>query len=299
MSTRDAFIDILSGTMGGVAQVAVGHPLDTVRVRLQTSNRYAGMTECMMRTFREEGFRGLYRGATSPLLGGALHNANIFFTYGQSKRFVGLMSGQVPGERLSVCNTFWAGALAGLGVCIVETPVDLLKIKLQAQLVAASDGAGVAGRQFAGVFDAARYIVRRRGILGLYQGTTATAVRNVPNFGFYFAAFEATKRWLAPADPSAPTPGYVYLLSGAAAGIAFWGNPLYPLEVIKSRLQAEPSDLALRRYAGIVDCFRHIVREEGVAALYRGFAPSVARAILANAVILWAVSTSKDAFYSS
>jgi len=31
-----AFKDLSSGTFGGIAQVASGHPLDTIKVRLQT-----------------------------------------------------------------------------------------------------------------------------------------------------------------------------------------------------------------------------------------------------------------------
>jgi len=61
----------VAGIFSGVAKVSVGHPFDTVKVRLQTASRlhFAGPLDCVQQTLRHEGFRGLYKGATPPLLG--------------------------------------------------------------------------------------------------------------------------------------------------------------------------------------------------------------------------------------
>lgn len=49
----------------------VGHPFDTVKVRLQTTDatRFSGPLQCVLQTVRNEGVRGLYKGATPPLFG--------------------------------------------------------------------------------------------------------------------------------------------------------------------------------------------------------------------------------------
>ena len=49
----------------------VGHPFDTVKVRLQTTEKshFRGPVDCLMQTLRKEGFAGLYKGATPPLVG--------------------------------------------------------------------------------------------------------------------------------------------------------------------------------------------------------------------------------------
>ena len=63
--------DILSGTVGGIAQIIVGHPLDTIKVRLQTQCAtipvYNGTLDCTKKIFASEGLLGLYSGATAPL----------------------------------------------------------------------------------------------------------------------------------------------------------------------------------------------------------------------------------------
>ena len=57
--------DILAGTVGGIAIVFVGHPFDTVKVRLQTqstiSHVYSGPLDCVRKTAKWEGIRGFYK----------------------------------------------------------------------------------------------------------------------------------------------------------------------------------------------------------------------------------------------
>ena len=51
--------------------LTVGHPFDTIKVRLQTSEKsqFKGPLDCLLQTVRKEGLRGLYKGATPPLVG--------------------------------------------------------------------------------------------------------------------------------------------------------------------------------------------------------------------------------------
>ena len=146
--------------------------------------------------FDEDPFSGLYKGAASPLLGSIAHNSGVFFSYGQAKIVVGA---DVPGCELY--KFLLAGALAGCGITLVETPVDLLKIKLQAQV-----GKG----EYDGVFDAARKIIRGYGFRGLYQGGPATLLRNIPCFGLYFLGAEFGYR-LVVSPYEEPTHSQVFL----------------------------------------------------------------------------------------
>lgn len=63
-----------------MAQVAVGHPLDTIKVRLQTQAKgaqaYNGMVDCFRKTLAEEGASGFFKGMLSPLI--AVGKNNLF-----------------------------------------------------------------------------------------------------------------------------------------------------------------------------------------------------------------------------
>lgn len=59
------------GGFGGICAVLVGHPFDLVKVRLQTAEKgaYSGAVDVVKQTLARDGFRGVYRGVTAPLLG--------------------------------------------------------------------------------------------------------------------------------------------------------------------------------------------------------------------------------------
>lgn len=56
----------VSGTLGGIAVCLVGHPFDTLKVRLQTQPVdkpvYKGLSDCFFKTLKWEGIGGLYKG---------------------------------------------------------------------------------------------------------------------------------------------------------------------------------------------------------------------------------------------
>ncbi|KAH7061625.1 mitochondrial 2-oxodicarboxylate carrier protein-like protein [Paraphoma chrysanthemicola] len=58
--------------------------------------------------------------------------------------------------------------------------------------------------------------------------------------------------------------------AGAVAGVSEI-LVMYPLDVVKTRIQLQHGTVSGKEgYSGVVDCFRKIVRQEGVTKLYRG-----------------------------
>ena len=59
------------GGFGGICAVLVGHPFDLVKVRLQTAEKgvYTGAMDVVKKSLARDGFRGLYRGVSAPLVG--------------------------------------------------------------------------------------------------------------------------------------------------------------------------------------------------------------------------------------
>ena len=57
--------ELLAGSFGGMVQVLVGQPFDTVKVRLQTQSCtkpvYSGMGDCVKQVIKQEGFAGFYK----------------------------------------------------------------------------------------------------------------------------------------------------------------------------------------------------------------------------------------------
>lgn len=65
----DSAKSFLAGGAAGIGAVLAGHPFDTLKVRLQTSNQYKGLADCFRQTVAKDGLLALYRGMSAPLVG--------------------------------------------------------------------------------------------------------------------------------------------------------------------------------------------------------------------------------------
>ncbi|KAG0772302.1 hypothetical protein G6F22_015849 [Rhizopus arrhizus] len=123
-----------AGMASGITKLVVGHPFDTIKIRMQTTSksdgRFKGPLDCFLKTVRREGPKALYKGATPPLVGwmfmdsimlGTLHNARI------------LMQRWNGDKPLSVFQHGLAGLAGGITVSFVATPVEQIKARLQVQ----------------------------------------------------------------------------------------------------------------------------------------------------------------------
>lgn len=178
-------------------------------------------------------------------------------------------------------------ALGGVGTGAIQSlllsPVELIKIQLQLQNPSGLLKAHQTYRP-RGPMDVARTIFQREGLRGIYRGFGITALRDAPSHGFYFWTYEYMREQLHPGcrkngDENLRT----MLVSGGLAGVASWVC-CYPLDVVKTRLQAQ-SGIAPLKYNGIVDCLRKSVRDDGYGVLWRGLGTAVCRAFLVNGAI--------------
>ena len=92
------------------------YPFDTVKVRLQTLSAssasaaeigFAGPMDCIIKTWKNDGFMGFYRGLSSPVIGAAFEAAVLFSSFGQMTY---LMTGTKLPENLSMPQVFLSGA---------------------------------------------------------------------------------------------------------------------------------------------------------------------------------------------
>ncbi|XP_012254046.2 mitochondrial basic amino acids transporter [Athalia rosae] len=264
-------LDFAAGCLGGCAGVMVGYPLDTIKVHLQTQDyrnpKYTGTWHCFRTILARDSMAGLYRGMSSPMVGVAFVNAIIFGVYGNTQRNFS--------EPDALYSHLLAGATAGIAQSPVCSPMELAKTRLQLQ--SASSAA-----KYSGPMECLRYIHRKEGYRGTFKGLGMTFLREAPGFGIYFLTYEALTRSNSPT----PISTFQMLMAGGLAGTASWIIS-YPMDVIKSRLQAEVTG----KYSGAMDCLRQSISAEGYACLFRGLNSTIIRAFPTNAatfaVVTW------------
>lgn len=285
-------LDFGAGCVGGIAGVIVGHPFDTVKVRLQTQDckniRYTGTINCLMTTVRNESVFGLYKGMSSPLAGIAFVNAIVFGVYGNVQRLQ-----KDPNNLVSVAC---AGSMAGLVQSIISSPTELIKLRMQLQednVRPPPKGFNTQNLQLSKQTDVlAKYrspvdcmlkIHRSEGFRGLYRGFGITVCREIPGFGIYFASYEAMMKLCS--SSNSKNNNLVIMMAGGMSGIFSWVFT-YPLDVVKSRVQADCSG----RYRGALHCFLLSYHTDGLPSFFRGLSSTIIRAFPTNAAVFFAVS---------
>ena len=306
----DVAKDLAAGTVGGVAQLVVGHPFDTIKVKLQSQPtpppgqlpKYSGAIDAVKKTIAAEGAGGLYKGMGAPLATVAAFNALLFTVRGQMETILR----SAPGAPLTVNQRFVAGAGAGFAVSFLATPTELIKCRLQAQgagaatatATAAATEAGAAAAtvtaavKYGGPMDVAKQVLRSEGgVRGLYKGLFPTFAREVPGNATMFGVYEAIKQYMAGGTDTSGLGRGSLMLAGGLAGGAFWAS-VYPTDVVKSVIQID--DYKNPKYSGSIDAFKKILKSEGIGGLYKGFGPAMGRSVPANAACFLAYEITRS-----
>lgn len=230
----------VAGTLAGVVMM-VFYPLDTVRTRLQATNRFRGTWHCFVDTVKSEGVFALWKGMSGPLLTEALHKSVIFGSNSGVQQFLRKSFNVPQQQQLPLGLVALSGVGSGTVSATMYCPVELVRnrLMLQSQRVTLFHQHSAVRAQhalFRGPLDCARRVVRAEGVLGLFRGWSAMLVRDVPGAAawcvvfcvflfslrvfsmrvlFRWFSFEAMKRALTPANACDKPPTTATLAIGA------------------------------------------------------------------------------------
>ncbi|XP_047461281.1 calcium-binding mitochondrial carrier protein Aralar2 isoform X2 [Mugil cephalus] len=254
------------GSVAGAVGATAVYPIDLVKTRMQNQRSsgslvgelmYKSSFDCFKKVVRYEGFFGLYRGLVPQLLGVAPEKAIKLtvndFVRGKTRQRDGTVP--LPAEIL-------AGGCAGGSQVIFTNPLEIVKIRLQ-----------VAGEITTGPRVSALSVIRDLGFFGLYKGSKACFLRDIPFSAIYFPCYAHTKAYLT--EENGTIGPAKMLFAGALAGMPA-ASLVTPADVIKTRLQVA-ARAGQTTYNGLVDCFWKILREEGPRAFWKGAGARVFR----------------------
>ncbi|KAJ0403946.1 hypothetical protein P43SY_009439 [Pythium insidiosum] len=282
----------LTGGIGGVCLVAVGHPMDLVKVNLQTMEKpkpgqpplYTGAMDCARKIVARDGPAGLYRGMSAPLVGVTPIFAVCFWGNDMGKLIARKACGTPDTQALSTGQLMFAGGFSAIPATVVMAPGERIKCLLQIQAQAMDRGEP---KLYDGMVDCAKKLYRTGGLASVFRGWEATLLRDVPASVGYFGGYEVIKRALTPKDSPELSPIRV-VTAGGLAGMLNWSIAI-PADVIKSRIQTAPEGT----YRGVMHCYQVLMKEEGAGALFKGMGPALFRAFPANAACFLGVEFSK------
>ncbi|TFL07425.1 mitochondrial carrier domain-containing protein [Pterulicium gracile] len=278
---------IIAGGLAGGCEALACQPLDTIKVRMQLSKsglapgtRPRGFFATGVMIVRRETPLALYKGLGAVLSGIVPKMAIRFASFEAYKNW---LADQTTGKT-STANIFLAGLGAGTTEAVaVVTPMEVVKIRLQAQMHSLADPLEAPRYRNAG--HAVYTIVREEGLATLYRGVSLTALRQATNQAANFTVYQELKKLAHKYQPDvSELPTYQHMGIGLISG-AMGPFSNAPIDTIKTRLQkatASPGQSAYQRIAVIAG---DMWRQEGFRSFYKGITPRVLRVAPGQAVV--------------
>ncbi|KAJ2666969.1 Mitochondrial succinate-fumarate transporter [Coemansia sp. RSA 1199] len=278
---------LLAGGAAGLVEAMCCHPLDTIKVRMQLRNsRRLAPDAAIPKSFlgvgqrivQREGVFALYKGLGAVVTGIVPKMAIRFSSFEAYKSWLA----NPHTGKVSTLGVFTAGLGAGITEAVaVVTPMDVIKIRLQAQRHSTVDPMDVP--KYRNAIHAAFTIVKEEGPMALYKGVALTALRQATNQAVNFTVYQEFKRIARQMQSVDELPSYQHLILGGVSG-AMGPISNAPIDTIKTRIQKATSIGRESGWARFVIVTREIAQKEGYRAFYRGLTPRILRVAPGQAI---------------
>ncbi|OQV21913.1 Mitochondrial dicarboxylate carrier [Hypsibius exemplaris] len=247
---------------GGVAStlaVCITHPLDTLKVYLQTQQgSSARLLPVATQIIRQQGFLALYSGISASLIRQLTHTTTRFGIYEALK----------PSDptkpfpfHIKILTAGFSGACGGF----VGAPADLVNVRMQND-VKLPEGMR---RNYKHALDGLVRVVREEGFVRLWSGSSMVIVRSVFITIGQLSFYDQVKQFLL--RMGCPDSAGTHLLGSSVAACSST-TITAPFDCIKTRMQnAEPG-----RYENLRQCIKETAKD-GPLAFYKGFVPAFVR----------------------
>ncbi|KAJ4913223.1 Mitochondrial substrate carrier family protein [Raphanus sativus] len=201
-TTRGPLLDLVAGSFAGGTAVLFTYPLDLVRTKLAyqvvgsaksqakgvaiplEQIVYRGITDCFSRTYRESGFKGLYRGVAPSMYGIFPYAGLKFYFYEEMKR-------HVPAEhKKDISLKLVCGSVAGLLGQTLTYPLDVVRRQMQVERLYAAAKEETVRR---GTMQTLVKIAREEGWKQLFSGLSINYLKVVPSVAIGFTVYDVMK----------------------------------------------------------------------------------------------------------
>lgn len=308
------WVHFVAGGVGGMAGAVVTCPFDLVKTRLQSDVyqsvyrsaardtaggrgfQFVGQAGVHFRetlgilssVYRNEGFRSLFKGLGPNLVGVIPARSINFFTYGTTKD---IYSNAFNNGEEAAWIHLMAAATAGWATSTATNPIWMVKTRLQLDKTGKS-------KVHQNSWECLKSILRNEGIRGLYKGLSASYLGSVESI-LQWLLYEQMKRMLR--ERSIERFGHIneerkstaekikeWCQRSGSAGLAKFVASIvtYPHEVVRTRLRQAPLENGRLKYTGLIQTFRVIAKEEGLASMYGGLTPHLMRTV-PNSIIMF------------
>ncbi|KAF1968355.1 calcium dependent mitochondrial carrier protein-like protein [Bimuria novae-zelandiae CBS 107.79] len=273
--------------------VAAAKSGSVFRAALNAWRPLAGATKEL---WQAGGVRSLYAGNGLNVVKVMPESAIKFGAYEAAKRAFATLEGHNDPAIIHSWSKFVAGGMAGMISQFAVYPIDTLKFRMQCETVSG----GLHGNRL--IIATAKKMWRHGGIAAYYRGIGMGLVGIFPYAALDLGTFEYLKRTITSRnarkrgchEEDAAPGGFMTAAIGGFSG-AFGASVVYPINLLRTRLQSQGTVLHPRTYTGIVDVTRQTVKGEGMRGLFKGLTPNLLKVVPAVSITYVVYDKSKAA----
>lgn len=295
---RDPYLSFICGGVAGALSRTAVSPMERVKVLFQVQGSGSGESykkgtlATVLQIYREEGYKGLFRGNGINCIRIVPYTAIQYSVYEKLKALL------THGERaFSTGEKLLCGMAGGLASVAGTYPMDLVKTRLSVltaqSLKGVSSGASLAKVDLSMWGNLRSIYLKEGGLRGLYRGFVPTSLGVAPYVSLNFSIFEKMKEdftLLCPdwqKGPKSVEVCVVLAIGALSGGIA--QSMVYPFDILRRRFQVATMNAGSLgfKYDNTWHALTSIVKQEGVKGLYKGWTANMWK-IMPSMAVQWA-----------
>ncbi len=252
---KEGIAALITGTLYGVTNALVGHPLDTIKTKMQVVSEYNGlsMRKTALKLYKSDGLLGFFRGVFPPLFGSSMFRAAQFSVFEACYTLLDhhfFFCKKIPFTMGLEYRIVFSGLLSGTARSIIECPFEYSKVQ------------GQTGRKWR--------------LNNIYQGFSALWIRSTGLMTIYFILVDTLRR-----NTSLYKTNYgVFIMNGLCSSFSF--ALIWPIEIAKNIIQSQTNYSEIKRLK-IFDIIKQRIKVNGLRkGLYMGCLPGLLSVFMRN-----------------
>ncbi|KAK9466570.1 mitochondrial carrier domain-containing protein, partial [Lipomyces arxii] len=223
-------------------------------------------------------------------------SAMKFGAFEASKRLFAELEGTTVNE-MSGVSSFLAGGIGGTVSQFAVYPIDTLKFRIQCE----AESCSLRGNAM--LIKTAKNMWYSGGLRAYYRGLWLGLGGIFPFAALDLGSFEAMKRGYIKAtaqrlkiDEGDVKIGNMLVLAMGALSGSFGASVVYPINFLRTRLQAQGTAAHPHTYTGMADVFNKTIKNEGYRGFFRGLVPNLAKVAPAVSISYLVYENCKNLF---
>ncbi|XP_014248213.1 mitochondrial thiamine pyrophosphate carrier-like isoform X2 [Cimex lectularius] len=279
---------MIAGAAAGAVTRALFQPIDVIKIKFQlqvepikltsTISKYNSLLQAVKTIHYEEGLKGLWAG----------HNPGqiLSISYGIVNFTAFEILTKYFGKERTGLSHLLCGTISGITATVVSFPFDTVRTRFVAE------GRRYNTTKYKTIYHSLITMVKHEGLRAPFKGLSTSLIQAGPLSGLVFLTHNFVSKLFI--ETKLLTTGASKLnLSGnmvAGAMSGFIAKTLvYPLDMARKRLQIQGFQHARQNFGlnfyckGLFNCIKLVLKNEGFFALFKGWTPSVIKAVLTTA----------------